>query len=450
MRALLSLVLLGSTLALSRAQGHGPTPTFGNNGSILDSVLYIQPPNGLQLVPQNTTYNRTGCFDSAPTLSLYFGPISIPAGPNGASSADTVGLHTYTTVYRHNNATSGGLYELVDNMYWNLLTGAITVFDQVVLLSVAPDSPEAAMNTEVADYDVLQMNNTINPNAFPGTNLTSAWSNGSQLSPFLPGNATYFAPREGATYQSTANTQLYVKYLQRILYLVETLAVSDSSRCLPDYTGQPQLANLTDFTAKAVQYYSAMLTPAQGGLSKGFADGQPVDLTVLTSNDTQAAAVCLVKNNSAIQTGTDSVYAISGNISGSPFAVADAGACCAACALPSRMAASHGNVSQFQCNFWFFCGGDEQCLFPNGNGILSKGQCVLGQSQSLMTNESWGEPIYPPQVGRVDVALAWPIVGITLPTRGNNMTQGYGNDAPVPTAAGAQQYVSPDGALFYA
>lgn len=85
----------------------------------------------------------------------------------------------------------------------------------------------------VADYDVSQKNNTITPHIYPLEGL----SDKNQPRPPSPGNTTYFAPRAGASAQSTADTQLYVKYLQRILYMLETSAVSDSTRCPADFTG---------------------------------------------------------------------------------------------------------------------------------------------------------------------------------------------------------------------
>ena len=71
----------------------------------------------------------------------------------------------------------------------------------------------------------------------------------------------------------------------------------------------PQLAAIGNYTLAAA-LASAQANSTKGAFAGGgFVDGQNVDLRYLTSNSTQAAAVCLVQNNDPL-TGSGNVYAI--------------------------------------------------------------------------------------------------------------------------------------------
>ena len=68
----------------------------------------------------------------------------------------------------------------------------------------------------------------------------------------------------------------------------------------------PQLAPLANFALQALRQFSN--TPLNS--SDNFVNGQPSDVAIIPSNSTPAAAVCLVKDNSAALQYSGSEYGI--------------------------------------------------------------------------------------------------------------------------------------------
>ena len=96
----------------------------------------------------------------------------------------------------------------------------------------------------VINYDISQANATFMPTPLLTTQLNkAAYPNGSFPTfqdPPLQGTTTYFPPgRDPVVLLGKPVTRVedYVAYLQRLVYLIETMALSDNTQCAFDTQG---------------------------------------------------------------------------------------------------------------------------------------------------------------------------------------------------------------------